>query len=115
MNDIKILNTKLSENYSLPYLKNFLNKGEMEFSIQNILTRKELDKNKNFNKTKITKFTQLINKLSDNILYPNKSQLNFLNKNEYNLNISNSPNLTHKFSHTKINTTQSTLIFINKK
>src|SRR5216684_2545846 len=85
MNDIKILNTKLSENYSLPYLKNFLNKGEMEFSIENMLKRKELDKNKNFNKTKITKFTQLINKLSDNIIYTNKSLLNLLNKNEYNL------------------------------
>src|SRR5229473_343036 len=76
MNDIKILN-----------------KGEMEFSIENMLKRKELDKNKNFNKTKITKFTQLINKLSDNIIYTNKSLLNLLNKNEYNLNISKSANL----------------------
>src|SRR5216684_2266908 len=95
MNDIKILNTKLSENYSLPYLKNFLNKGEMEFSIENMLKRKELDKNKNFNKTKITKFTQLINKLSDNIIYTNKSLLNLLNKNEYNLNISKSANMSN--------------------
>src|SRR5258708_6490347 len=115
MNDIKILNTKLSENYSLPYLKNFLNKGEMEFSIENMLKRKELDKNKNFNKTKITKFTQLINKLSDNIIYTNKSLLNLLNKNEYNLNISKSANLNKEFSHTKINKNESKLIFMNEQ
>nr|YP_010384637.1 ribosomal protein S3 [Russula rosea]UHA57036.1 ribosomal protein S3 [Russula rosea] len=115
MNDIKNLNIKLSENYSLPYLKSVLNKGEMEFSIENILKRKELDKNNNFNNKKITKFTQLINKLSDNIIYTNKSILNLLNKNEYNLNISKSAKLNKELSNTKINKNESKLILMNEQ
>nr|YP_009487280.1 hypothetical protein [Russula lepida]AWB36182.1 hypothetical protein [Russula lepida] len=114
MNDIKNLNIKLSENYSLPYLRNFLNKGKMEFSIENKLKRKELEKNKIFNNKKITKFTQLINKLSDNIIYTNKSLLNLLNKNEYNLNISKSENLNKELSKKKLNKNESKLIFMNE-
>jgi hypothetical protein len=91
MNEIKNLNKKLSVNNSLPNLKNFINKGNIYFSIENILKKKDLvNKNKKiFINKKITKFTQLIIKLSDNINYSNKSLLNLLNKNEKNLNISN--------------------------
>jgi hypothetical protein len=114
MNDIKNLNIKLSGNYSLPYIKNFLNKGKMEFSIENILKRKELEKNKNFNNKKITKFTQLINKYYDNRIYTNKSLLNLLNTNEYNLNISKSENLNTELSNNKLNKNESKLIFMNE-
>jgi hypothetical protein len=86
MNNIKNLNIKLSVNNNLPNLKNFINK-------ENILKTKELENNKFLSSKKVTKITQLIIKLSDNIIYTNKSLLNFLNKNEYNLNISNSENL----------------------
>jgi hypothetical protein len=117
MNNIKNLNIKLSENYSLPYLKSFLNKGEMEFSIENILKRKELERNKNFNNKKITKFTHLINKLSDNIIYTNKSKslLNLLNKNEYNLNICKSANLNKELSKQTLKENESKLIFMNEQ
>jgi len=93
MNNIKNLNIKLSVNNSLPNLKNFINKGKTDFSIENMFKGKELENNKFFSSKKSTKITQLIIKLSNNINYTNKSLLNFLNKNEYNLNISNSENL----------------------
>jgi hypothetical protein len=93
MNDIKNLNIKLSVNNSLPNLKNFLNNGTMDSSIENMFKEKELKNNKIFSRKKATKITQLIIKLSDNIIYANKSLLNLLNKNEYNLNILNSENL----------------------
>jgi hypothetical protein len=105
MNDIKNLNIKLSVNNSLPNLKNFLNKGTMDSSIENMFKEKELKNNKIFSRKKATKITQLIIKLSDNIIYTNKSVLNLLNKNEYNLNILNSENLedlNKKFSNQKL-------------
>src|SRR6266699_2438637 len=89
MNIIKNLNIKLSVNNSLPNLKNFINKGKTDFSIENMFKGKELENNKFFSSKKSTKITQLINKLNNT----NKSLLNILNKNEYNLNISNSENL----------------------
>jgi hypothetical protein len=89
MNDIKNLNIKLSVNNNLPYLKNLINKGKIDSSIRNMFKEKELVNNKNLNSKKSTKIIQLIIELSDNIVYINKSVLNFLNKNEYNLNISN--------------------------
>jgi hypothetical protein len=96
MNNIKNLNIKLSVNKNLPNLKNFINKEKMEpkiSSIENMFKEKGLENNKILNIKKVTKITQLIIKLSDNIIYTNKSLLNFLNKNEYNLNLYNSENL----------------------
>jgi len=93
MNNIKNFNIKLSVNNSLPNLKNFINKGKMDSSIENMFKEKELKNNKILSSKKATKITQLIIKLSDNLIYTNKSLLNLLNKNEYNLNISNSENL----------------------
>src|SRR6266481_2839076 len=89
MKDVKNLNIKLNINNSLPNLKNLINKGTMDSSIENMFKEKGLENNtilSNKNK-KVTKITQLIIKLSENIIYTNKSLLNFLNKNEYNLNI----------------------------
>ena len=93
MNNIKNFNIKLSVNNSLPNLKNFINKGKMDSSIENMFKEKELKNNKILSSKKATKITQLIIKLSDNLIYTNKSLLNLLNKNDYNLNISNSENL----------------------
>jgi Mitochondrial ribosomal protein (VAR1) len=121
MNDIKNLNKKLSVNNSLPNLKNFINKGKMDSSIENMFKKKELGNNKILNNKilnskKVTKITQLIIKLSDNIIYTNKSLINLLNKNEYNKNIFNTAkleNLTKEYSTPKLN--ESRLIFMNEQ
>jgi hypothetical protein len=114
MNNIKNLNIKLNINNSLPNLKNFINKGKMDSSIENMFKEKELENNKFISSKKSTKITQLIIKLSDNIIYTNKSLLNLLNKNEYNLNISNLENLedlNKELSKQKLN--ESRLILIH--
>ena len=116
MKDIKILNIKLNINNSLPNLKNLINKGKMDSSIENILKEKGLENKTILSSKKVTKMTQLIIKLSDNINYTNKSLLNFLNKNEYNLNISNLSklaNLNKEFSKAKLN--ESILINMNEQ
>ncbi len=118
MKDVKNLNIKLNINNSLPNLKNLINKGTMDSSIENMFKEKGLENNtilSNKNK-KVTKITQLIIKLSENIIYTNKSLLNFLNKNEYNLNISNSDklaNLNKEFSKETLN--ESKLIYMNEQ
>lgn len=101
MNDIK--NLKLSLNNNLPNLKNFINKGPMDSSIENMFKENKLENNKIFSSKKTIKMTQLIIKLSENIIYTNKSLLNLLNKNEYNLNISNLEDLNKEFKQTKLN------------
>jgi hypothetical protein len=93
MTDNKNLNIKLSVNNNLPYLKNLIMKGKMDSSIENMLKEKELENNKFLNSKKSTKIIQLIIELTDNIIYINKSGFNLLNKNEYNINISNLKNL----------------------
>jgi hypothetical protein len=118
MNNIKNLNTKLNVNNSLPNLKNFLNKGHMDSTIENMFKEKELKNNKIFSSKKTAKITQLIIKLSDNIIYTNKSLLNLLNKNEYNLNIFNSKkleDLNKEFSDTKLNESKKKIIFKNEQ
>jgi len=116
MNNIENFNIKLNVNNNLPNLKNFINKGKMDSSIENIFKGKELENNNFLSSKKATKITQLIIKLSDKIIYTNKSLLNFLNKNEYNLNISNSENLEYlnkELSHKKLN--KSRLIWMNEQ
>ena len=93
MNDIKNLNIKLSVNNNLPNLKNLIDKGKMDSSIENMFKEKELENNKFLNSKKSTKIIQLIIELSDNINYNNKFLFNLLNKNKYNLNLSNLKNL----------------------
>jgi hypothetical protein len=116
MNNIENFNIKLNVNNNLPNLKNFINKGKMDSSIENIFKGKELENNNFLSSKKATKITQLIIKLSDKIIYTNKSLLNFLNKNEYNLNISNSENLEYlnkELSHKKLD--KSRLIWMNEQ
>ena len=117
MNNIKNLNTKLSVNNSLLNLKNFINKGIINSSIENMFKGKELENNKIFSSKKTTKITQLIIKLGDKIIYTNKSLLNLLNKNEYNLNISNLKNLEdlNKELSKQQKFNESRLIFRNKQ
>jgi Mitochondrial ribosomal protein (VAR1) len=114
MNNIKNLNIKLDVNNSLSNLKNIINKGKMDSSIENMFKEKELENNKFLSKKKVTKITQLIIKLSENIIYTNESLLNLLNKNEYNLNISNSENLEDK-NKEFTNKKESKLIFKNEQ
>ena len=64
MNNIKNFNIKLSVNNSLPNLKNFINKGKMDSSIENMFKEKELKNNKILSSKKATKITQLIIKLN---------------------------------------------------
>lgn len=112
MIDIKNLNIELNVNNSLPY---FINKGKMDSSIGNMFKGKELKKNKNLNSKKSIKMTQLITKFSKNITYTNKSLLNLLNKNEYNLNIFNSENLNKGFSNKNKKLNKSKIIFIKEQ
>jgi len=107
MNDIKNLNIKLSINNNLPNLKNLINK--MDSSIENMYKEKGLENTNNLSRKKATKITHLILKLSDNIIYTNKSLLNLLNKNEY--NISNSEYLNKELSHSKLNN----LLYMNEE
>jgi len=44
MNNIKILNKKLSVNNNLPNLKNLINKGTMDSSIENMFKEKKIRK-----------------------------------------------------------------------
>jgi hypothetical protein len=116
MNNIKNLNIKLNVNNSLPNLKNFIKKEKMEskFSlIENLFKEKGLENYKFISIKKVTKITQLIIKLSDNIIYTNKSLLNLLKKNEYNLDIFKSENLNKELSKQIIN--ESKLIFMNEQ
>ena len=124
MNDIKNLNNKLSLNKSLPNLKNLINKGNIDYSIENMLKQKRLENNKIFSRKKLSKITQLIIKLSDNLIYTNKSLLNLLNKNEYKFlkNISKSSNLeptntnlNKELSQEKQRLNESKLIYMNEQ
>jgi hypothetical protein len=113
---MKNLNIKLSVNNSLSNLKNLIHKGKIDSSIENMFKANKLENNQFLSSKKATKITQLIIKLSDNIIYTNKSLLNLLNKNEYNLNISNSENLkdlNKELSKHKIN--KSKLIYMKEQ
>src|SRR6266852_1271843 len=104
MNNIKNLNMKLSVNNNLHNLKN------------NIYKEKKLKNNKFLSNKKTTKITQLIIKLSDKIIYSNKTLFNLLNKNEYNLNIYKSEilkDLNKEYSQPKLN--ESKLIYRNEQ
>src|ERR1700674_338710 len=108
------VNTKLNINNSLSNLKNLINKGDMDSLIENMFKEKGLENKRFLSNKKVTKITHLIIKLSDNIIYTNKSLLNFINKNEYNLNISNSDklaSLNKEYSKEKLN--ESHLIYRN--
>jgi len=119
MNKFIYSNIKINPIYGLSLLRKHINKGITDLSIENITNRyKEIKlENKKYVSSKQTKKNlQTIIKLSDKIIYTNKSKLNLLNKNNFNLNISNTNNL--KNSNAKITTTnlnKSNLILMNEQ
>jgi hypothetical protein len=114
-------NINLNHIYSLPLLKKILKKGMIDISSKNIINKFqeiELDNKKYLSKKKSTKISQTIITSSNEIIYTNKSELNFnlLNKNQYNLNISNLENFKNMNKElTKKNLNESNLIFINEQ
>jgi hypothetical protein len=82
-------NIKLSSNYGLLLLRKQIDKGITDISVENIIKRyKEIKLNSQKyvnNKKAKNKKLQIIIKLSDKIIKSNKSQLNLLNKNQFNL------------------------------
>ena len=89
-------NIKLSQIYGLPFLKKSMNEEKIDMTIENIIKKFkeiELEKNKSFSSKKAIKISKRIIKISDNIIDSNKSKINFLYKNEYDLNMFKSEKL----------------------
>jgi hypothetical protein len=105
-------NIKLSLIYGSPL--NSINKEITDISVGNIINRPkeiELENKKNINSKKADINTLI--KLSDKIININKSQLNYLNKNKINLDLSNLDNLNNEL--TKVNLNESNRMFINEQ
>ena len=107
MNDKSNSNINLNQIYSLHILKEIKNEGIINMSQEKKI---ELNNNKYFNSKKATKLLKSIIEVSDNIIYADKSKLNLLNKNKFNLD---NTNLNKKL--TEINLNKSNLIFMNKQ
>jgi len=91
MNKNLYSNIKISLIYGLSILRKHINKGITDLSVENIknkYTEIELENKKTVNSKKTNKSLQTIIKLSDKITNTNKYQLNFLNKDQFNLNLS---------------------------
>ena len=98
MNKHTNLNIKLSSIYGLPLLRKHINKGITDISVENIIQKYkdiELESKKNISSKKANKNLQTIIELSEIIINSKKSQLNLLNKNQFNLNFSKSDNLNN--------------------
>src|SRR6266850_1267303 len=96
MNKFIYSNIKISPIYGLSLLRKHINKGITDISIENITNRYkeiELENKKYVSSKKTNEKLQTIIKLSDKIINSNKSQLNLLDKNQFNLNFSNINNL----------------------
>src|SRR6202046_828998 len=81
-------NIKLSPIYGVPLLRKHINKSITQISIENIIQSYkeiELASKKYVSSKKANKNLQTIIELSDMIIKSNKSQLNLLNKNQFNL------------------------------
>ena len=92
MNKFIYSNIKISPIYGLSLLRKHINKGITDISIENITNRYkeiELENKKYVSSKKTNEKLQTIIKLSEKIIYTNKSQLNLLDKNQFNLNLSN--------------------------
>ena len=119
MNKNLYSNIKISLIYGLSILRKHINKGITDLSVENIknkYTEIELENKKTVNSKKTNKSLQTIIKLSDKITNTNKYQLNFLNKDQFNLNLSklNSWNNLNK-GLTKTNLNESNLILMNEQ
>ena len=113
-------NIKLSPIYGVPLLRNHINKSITQISIENIIqSYKEikLARKKNVSSKKANNKLQIIIKLSDMIIKSNKSQLNLLNKNQFNLsksenlnNLNNLKNLNNELTKPLLNESNSILM-----
>lgn len=91
-------NIKLSSIFGAPLLRKQRNKGIILLSVDNIkqiYNEIELARQKNIRSKKAKTKLQTIIELSDTIIKSNKAQLNLLNKNQFNLNLSKSENLNN--------------------
>jgi hypothetical protein len=110
-------NIKLSSIYGVPLLKNHINKNITQISIENIIQiykEIELASKKNVSSKKANNKLQIITELSDMIIKSNKSQLNLLNKNQFNLskseNLNNLNNLNNELTKPLLNESNSILM-----
>jgi hypothetical protein len=110
-------NIKLSQIYGLPFLKKSMNEEIIDMTIENIIKKFkeiELEKNKSFSSKKAIKISKRIIKISENIIESNKSKINLLDKNEYDLNMFNSEKLNSiNKKINNINSNKSKLILMN--
>nr|UEP17209.1 hypothetical protein [Lactarius zonarius] len=89
---------KLSHIYGLPLLRKHINKGITDISVENIIQRYqeiELESKKHVSSKKVNKKLHEIIESSETVINSNKSPLNLLNKNQFNLNLSKSANLNN--------------------
>ena len=89
------INITLSFIYGLAILRKDINKVINDISVENIIQRYkeiELESKKNITSKKANTNLQTTIEFSDMIINSNKSQLNLLNKNQFNLNFSKSEN-----------------------
>jgi hypothetical protein len=119
MNKKLYSNIEISLIYGLSKLRKYINKGITDIIVENIKNKYmeiELENKKYVNSKKTNKILQTIIKLSDQITNTNKSELNLLNKNQLNLNLSklNSINNINKRL-TKTNLNESNLIYMNEQ
>jgi hypothetical protein len=92
------INITLSFIYGLAILRKDINKVINDISVENIIQRYkeiELESKKNITSKKANTNLQTTIEFSDMIINSNKSQLNLLNKNQFNLNFSKSENLNN--------------------
>lgn len=117
MNKNLYSNIKISPIYGLSILRKHIYKGITDISVENITNSYkeiELENKKYISRNRTNKNLQTIIKLSDKIINTNKSQLNLLNKNQFNLDKLNSLNDINK-ELTKTNLNESNLIFMNEQ
>jgi len=105
-------NIKLSSIFGAPLLRKQRNKGIILLSVDNIkqiYNEIELARLKNIRNKKAKTKLETIIELSDTIIKSNKSQLNLLNKNQFNLNLSKSENLKNQLTKPILNESNSIL------
>jgi len=98
MNKHTYSNINLSPIYGLPLLRKHINKGITNISVENIIQKYEeikLESKKNISSKQINKKLQKLILLNYMIIKSNETQLNLLNKNQFNLNLSKTNNLNN--------------------
>jgi hypothetical protein len=116
MNKNTYSNINLSHIYGLSLLRKHINKGITNISVENIIQKYDeiiLESKKNISSKKINTKLQTIIISSDMIIKSDEPQLNLLNKNQFNLNLSKSNNLNNELTKLILNTSNS--ILMNKR